>query len=241
MPLSYVGAGAFVESAGVVAGNVLVPAVPLTQAGDLVVLFFTIRRMADPAITGPAGYTLILNQANATGSSRIWTAYKILAGADVDETVSWTNGLIGGTVIAQKAAWRPSTGENIRFGGQAALTGRDPAKDIGPQPAPINLSGTDLLIFQGHHQQAWTSVDTLAGDSQVWAEIGEKSSALGNIASAVWDYSLLGALPSITDKTFVCNGATAGPANAVNTSFSFFFTTLVAGAGRNLARLGVGS
>lgn len=186
------------RAAGVAAtGNnaSLVPALPAgLAAGDLLLLFASIRNSGAGTPNTPAGYSLLLNMANA----RIFG--KVAGTSESAPTVSFTGGVTNADTIAQTAAFSGYPG--LTVDGTATNTGS--GTNLQYPASPTINSGRVLAITAGWKQDDWTS---LTGDPGT--RIGATSTTTGDDAAQVWSYALKRTSAVASASYTVTGGASA--------------------------------
>lgn len=178
----------------------LVPALPAAAlGGDTLLCFAAIRSSGTGTVNTPTGWTLLLSFGNCALFGRI--AGGTIGGATTDTapTVSFTGGAAGDTTSAQVAAFRDLS---LTVAFSSTLLNGVAANIAVPAFYPER---TNLLVLSlGWKQDDWTSVATIAGQT----EIGEPSSVLGNDQGLVWDYQIQTNPVEIAATSFVVTGGT---------------------------------
>lgn len=219
--ITAIGSGSAVGDAGTVTGSLTMALSGSTVAGDYVYIYIS-GRGSSYVFTAPDSTWEEVFQFNGSPDPNTIAMFsKIVAAGEPSPTVSWTGGVLNGTVIGQTATIRPSAGSTIvpiARGGQSA---NGSAVNIGPiSPITSNLVAGDILLVVGHRADDWTTVATLSGDGQTWTEIGDNPTTLGDDAGTVWDFAILvGSPPVITAKTFVVTGGAAASGIGIMASF----------------------
>lgn len=179
-------------------------------AGDTLLLLAAIHNLGVGSPNTPTGYTLLLDMGNV----RLFG--KVDGGAEAAPTVSFTGGTAGPT-SAQMSAFR-----NVALfptdANQTSNTGQNIA-----YPALTPSTSRSLLLYLGWKRNNFTSVNTLAGDGGVAAEIGEFTTFQGAVGQGLaWDWLQQTSKTNVVAGSFVvvgggsdvCRGAvTSSPAN----------------------------
>jgi hypothetical protein len=203
-PATY-GAGAtqtitFISAGTAAHGNnaSVVPGMPATiQRGDLLLVLAAIRNSPTGNPDVPTGYTQLLNASNM----RLFG--KIYDGSESAPTVNFSDGVANATTSAQMAAFRNVTLSVVTSANQ--LNG-SAANIAFPAIASGAMEDNTLVLFLGWREQDWTSVDTIAGAT----EIGDPSTGTGDNQGIVWDFIVRGPAASVGAGSFVVNGGVNG-------------------------------
>lgn len=184
----------------------LTPALPAgIAAGDLLLLFASIRNSGAGTVNTPAGWTQI--NTNAAGNQRLYARRYVVG--DTAPTVTFTGGAAGADTIAITGAWRnayevPHT--------VAVSNNTVAAQNINTPAMTITALGT-LDIFFGWKQSSWTSV----GDVYAQTEV---TSTAGGGAGEVIDWTVQGATAlSFTAGAWVVTGGSSAISSALSQAF----------------------
>lgn len=162
-------------------------------ADDLMLLWAAIRNSGTGTVDTPAGYTLLLQNGNASLFGKHYD------GSEAAPLVTFTGGAALASCSAQMCAF---SGLSMDILGQASQLNAS-AQNIA-YPALTTLENSALL-WLGWKQDDWTSVNTLAGTT----EIGEPSTTLGDDQGIVWDYLISGPIAIGAGSFTVVGGASA--------------------------------
>lgn len=152
-----------------------------TAAGNLLLLLASCRDTnaidTDMYITGAPGWKRIFDGLNFAVFG------KVHSGSETAPTVGISSAITGDTLVAQIASFSGKWGDPASQLIAAVQQFNAAAQDIAYPSLNVPLSGT-LIVTAGWKADDWTSVATLAGQT----EIGEPDSTAGNDAGIVWDY-----------------------------------------------------
>lgn len=168
-----------------------------SEAGDLWLIHAAIRNSPNGSPDRPAGYTQLLSSSNM----RLFG--KIYDGSEAAPTVTFSDGVANATTSAQIAAFR---GVSLSVVTSADQLNGSAANIAFPGISSSAMEDNTLVLFLGWRAQDWTSVDTLAGCT----EIGDPSSGLGDNQGIVWDFVVRGAAAAVGAGSFVVNGGVNG-------------------------------
>lgn len=172
-------ASTYVTGGPAVTGNnaSLVATMPLgLQDQDLVVILASIRNSGTGVPNAPSGWTTLVNASNV----RMFG--KIVTGAEVAPTVTFTGGVANADTLAQTAAFRNTSTD---FGNTAQQLNAS-AQDVA-RPSMIVPSNNMVALTWIWKQDDWTSVN------QGWATAIQgngASSTAGDDAAQAWGYSI---------------------------------------------------
>ena len=201
----------FVAAGTAAAGNntSVVPAHPAgLVAGDLKLIWASIRNSGTGTVNVPAGWTLIVNAGNAALLGR----YHV--GGDTAPTVTFTGGATNATTIAQMATLHNAKILPTGF----AQTLNPSAQNVAVPAQAITKPGA--ILFLGWKQSVWTSTTT----PTFGTKIGDTSSALGSGSAMTWTYfATLG--PPVTPAWGGVDLVITGGAAAISRGVTIAFTT----------------
>lgn len=192
---------AFVAAGTAGVGTVLISAVSATpglpagtQLGDLLLVFAANSDNSTSTIDVPSGYTALkLSGANVGLYGKIHT------GTESAPTVFGT-GSIGASLLVQMAAFRNTQIQVLASADQSNASAADIAT-----PALVVPRGRAVVLTLGWKQDDWTSVATLAGNT----EIGEPDNTTGDDQGIVWDFVVQPAKKvDVAATSFVVTGGT---------------------------------
>lgn len=171
----------------------LAPTRPASVAKeDLLLIFASIRNSASGSVNTPTGWTNLISFGNLALLGR----YAQLDAVD-NPTVTFAGGGAGDDTLAQMVAFR---GAALSLSANATVLNGSAANVA--YPSLTVAIDNQIILINGWKQDAWTSVATLAG----MTEIGDFGSAVGNDASEAWDYVIQTAHANITGASFTVTG-----------------------------------
>jgi hypothetical protein len=188
----------FVTGGPPVSGNntSLVATMPLgLQNQDLVLIQASIRNSGTGEPNAPTDWTTVLNASNM----KIFG--KIVTGAEVAPTVTFTGGVAGADTLVQTAAFRRAS----LITGNTATRLNTAQQDI-PRPTLVVPDDNMLLIYSLWKQDDWSSV-TVGGTGFVG--IGSVVSTAGDDAAQAWSYRIQTSKSNLGASTAVVTGGTA--------------------------------
>lgn len=168
----------------------LVPPMPAgIQSGDLVLIEASIRNSGTGTPDTPTGYTVLLDASNLKVFGRVVT------GAEVAPTITFTGGVANATTLAQTAAFR-----RLGLSVGAVATQLNTAQNNIPFPSLTVPEDNMTVLRVLWKQDDWTTVS--AGPVGWNAIMGNgTSSTLGDDAAQSWSYNIQ------TSKTDVVGSA----------------------------------
>lgn len=201
-------ASTFVTGGPPVSGNnsSLVATMPLgLQNQDLVLIQASIRNSGTGTPDQPSGWSTVLNASNM----KIFG--KIVTGAEVAPTVTFSGGVANADTLVQTAAFRRTSLTT----GNTATRLNTSQQDI-PRPTLVVPSDRMVAVYSLWKQDDWTSVT--AGPAG-FAAIGSVTSTAGDDAAQGWSYSIQ------TTKTNLgaSNAVVSGGAAAISRSGAMVF------------------
>lgn len=190
--ITYVGAGTVAVGDNALLGPVL-PAG--WAAGDLLVVFASIRNSGTGTVNVPSGWTALVTSGNTCVLGRIAQS------GDTLPLIAFSGGAAGDTTIAQCFAWRGTDPDiaNVVQASAAQLNGS--AQNIAYPALTISQAGCAVVAF-GWKQDDWTSVAQLTG----MAEISDSPTLTGNDAGQVVDYVIQQSAANVGSGSFVVTG-----------------------------------
>lgn len=201
-------AGTFVGANAGVSGNnaSLSPTIHSSAAaGDLMLLFATIRNTAGAVVT-PSGWL------EAEGDINTALFYKFHSGSESAPTVTFTGGSAGDDTLAQIAVFRGFVPSLDQL--DASVSNASAQNIAIPATATPSRDGSLVIVF-GYKQDDWTSVATLTS----MTEIGETTSTAGSDAGQVWDYWIQTTAAGTPAGPFTVTGGASATSKALFTSF----------------------
>lgn len=199
--------------AATVASNVAVtiPLPPTYVAGDLLVLYDTLRTTARNVVA-PAGWTLLV-----TWDGQHLVYARTATGTDAAPNMALSAGSTSGvTHIGQMAAFRstdPLPADLHTLVTASAVTSTAVESGITTPALDVPRDGSLVLMF-GHRWDAW---DTLTHPSG-FTPVGAFSSTLGNNAGLAWSYATRDAAADVAASSYAVtfvDGPTAASYSAV--------------------------
>lgn len=190
-------ASSFVAAGGPATGNntSLIPAMPAgLQNQDLVLIEASIRNSGAGVPNEPAGWTTILDMSN------VKVFGKIVTGAEVAPTVTFTGGVANADTLAQTAAFRRTS---LTTGNRA--TRLNTSQQNIPRPALIVPEDRMTLIYALWKQDDWTNI--LAGTN--FTAIGSAISTAGDDAAQTWSYNIQTTRANLGTTTAAVTGGSA--------------------------------
>jgi hypothetical protein len=153
----------------------VVPALPTSaRAKHLVLLLAAIRDEVSGVIGVPAGYSTLWS------AGHVKLLAKVHSGNEAAPTVTVSGGAVNSDVQAQTFAVR-----NVATAATSVATSLNPSGTTIPYPALTPALARQVLIAIGWRKDDWTSVNALAG----MTEIGDAASTVGDDQGLVWDWS----------------------------------------------------
>lgn len=162
------------------------------QLGDLLLVYAANSNNASGTIAAPTGYTAL-----KLSGTNVGLYGKIHTGTESAPTVTGT-GSVGGSLLAQMSAFRNTQIQVLASTEQ--LNGV--AQNIAT-PALVVPRGRAVVLTLGWRQDDWTSVATLAGNT----EIGEPDTT-SDQHGIVWDFVVQSAKADVAVTAFVVTGGT---------------------------------
>ena len=188
----------FVTGGPPVSGNnaSLVATMPLgLQNQDLVLIQASIRNSGAGTPNTPSGWTTVLDASNMKVFG------KIVTGAEVAPTVTFTGGVANADTLVQTAAFRRAS---LTTGNRATLLNAS-QQDI-PRPPLVVPSDNMLLVYALWKQDDWTSV---TNGPVGWAGIGSVVSTAGDDAAQAWSFLVQTTRSDIVSSTATVTGGAA--------------------------------
>jgi hypothetical protein len=188
----------FVTGGPPVSGNnaSLVATMPLgLQNQDLVLIQASIRNSGAGTPNAPSGWSTVLDASNL----RVFG--KIVTGAEVAPTVTFTGGVANADTLVQTAAFRRAS---LTTGNRSAQLNTS-QQDI-PRPALVVPENNMLLTYVVWKQDDWTSVTSGPAG---WAAIGSVVSTAGDDAAQAWSFIVQTAKADLAASTAVVTGGAA--------------------------------
>lgn len=178
---------------------------PFVQAGDLVLIFASIRNSGTGVPDTPTDWTLLADMSNACVYGRVYD------GVWTMPTITFTGGVANADTLAQACAFR---GVGMRRAAPFPTLNSSAQNIATPDYGAANeFNEPRIVIWLGWKQDDWTSVATINHPGAI--EIQERTSGLGNDASQVWDYKAINdTYEDIPARSFVVSGGAAAISRA---------------------------
>lgn len=205
----------FVTGGPPVSGNnaSLVATMPLgLQNQDLVLILASIRNSGAGVPNPPSGWLTVMDASNV----RVFG--KIVTGAEVAPTVTFTGGVANADTLVQTAAFRRAS---LTTGNRAVQLNAS-QQDI-PRPALVVPTDNMLLVYAVWKQDDWSSVT--AGPAG-WASIGSVVSTAGDDAAQAWSFLVQTAKTDLAASTAVVTGGAAAISRSGTIAFNHANLTL---------------
>lgn len=202
----------FVAAGTAATGNnaSVVPAHPAgLAAGDVKVIWASIRNAGAGTVNVPAGWTKLVDAGNAA------LLGKVHVGGDTAPTVTFAGGVANADTIAQMAAFRNMTLTPTPNG--IAVMTNPSGQNIFVPSIPIVTGGA--ILFLGWKQDDWTSVTTPTFGSK----IGDTISTAGDDAGLTWTwFATVGppTTPAWGGQTMTVVGGTSAVSKGATVAFS---------------------
>lgn len=172
-------ASSFVTGGPPVSGNnaSLVATMPLgLQNQDLVLILASIRNSGAGTPNQPAGWTTIVDMSNVKMFG------KIVTGAEVAPTVTFSGGVANADTLVQTGAFRRTS---MTVG--AITTKLNPSQDLIPRPGIAMPANGMVAIYADWKQDDWTAIAD-GPNPEFFSPIGSVISTAGDDAAQHWSY-----------------------------------------------------
>jgi hypothetical protein len=205
-PASFVAAGTADTAANAAGTSTVTPTLPTHIAGDLLLVWVSIRNSGAGAVITPVGWTALVTSGNTA-----LLGLRAAAAGTANPVISFTGGVANATLVAQACALRNVNLTPAASGAQLNGSAQNMA-----HPALTVPGNGHIVVAAAWKQDDWTSVAPLA----TMTEIQEAFTTLGDDAGQVWDYVVQTTATNIAAGSFTVTGGATAISRAVIAAFA---------------------
>lgn len=210
-------ASTFVTGGPAVSGNntSLVATMPLgLQNQDLVLILASIRNSGAGVPDQPSGWDIVMD------SSNVRVFGKIVTGAEVAPTVTFSGGVANADTLVQTAAFRRTS---LTTGNRATVL--NTSQQNIPRPTLVVPDNNMMLVYTLWKQDDWSSA---SNGPAGWAAIGSVVSTAGDDAAQAWSFLVQTTKANLAPSTAQITGG--GVAISRSGALAFYHANLTLSA-----------